>query len=52
MTDRSSVDVEGAPRVQIVKKTMWQSIFDNPKVLFIAFFASLVPSAVQVFITN
>ncbi|KAJ6103438.1 hypothetical protein N7486_005865 [Penicillium sp. IBT 16267x] len=40
MTDRSSVDVEVAPRFQIVKKTMWQSIFDNPKVLFIAFFAS------------
>lgn len=37
--------------MQIVKKSMWQSIFDNPKVLFIAFFASLVSSIVQVFIT-
>jgi hypothetical protein len=36
----STVDVEVAPRVQIAKKSIWQSIFDNPKVIFIAFFAS------------
>ncbi|CEJ57720.1 Putative Quinate permease [Penicillium brasilianum] len=41
MADRTSVDVEETPRLQIAKKSMWQSIFDNPKVLFIAFFASL-----------
>jgi len=40
MADRTSVDVEAAPRVQIAKKSMWESIFANPKVLFIAFFAS------------
>jgi hypothetical protein len=39
MTDRTS-DVEA--RVFIAKKSMWQSIFANPKVLFIAFFASYV----------
>lgn len=39
MTD-SDNDVEA--RVHIVKKSMWQSIFANPKVLFIAFFASYV----------
>ncbi|KAJ5708525.1 hypothetical protein N7488_008326 [Penicillium malachiteum] len=38
--DRKSVDMEVAPRALIAKKSMWQSIFDNPKVLFIAFFAS------------
>lgn len=37
MTDS---DVEA--RVHIAKKSMWQSIFANPKVLFIAFFASYV----------
>lgn len=42
MEDRTVVDVEAAPRVQLAKKTMWQSIFANPKVLFIAFFASYV----------
>jgi hypothetical protein len=42
MADRTSVDVEETPRLQIAKKSMWQSIFDNPKVLFIAFFASYV----------
>lgn len=42
MADRASVDVEAAPRLQIAKKSMWQSIFSNRKVLFIAFFASLV----------
>lgn len=42
MADRTSVDVEDTPRLQIAKKSMWQSIFDNPKVLFIAFFASYV----------
>lgn len=40
MANRMSVDVEVAPRAQIAKKTMWQSIFANPKVIFIAFFAS------------
>lgn len=42
MADRTSVDVETAPRIQIAKKSMWQSIAENPKVLFIAFFASFV----------
>lgn len=42
MADRTSVDVETAPRIQIAKKSMWQSIGENPKVLFIAFFASSV----------
>jgi hypothetical protein len=37
---KSIVDVEVAPPVQIAKKSMWQSIFENPKVIFIAFFAS------------
>ncbi|KAJ5455575.1 uncharacterized protein N7458_003839 [Penicillium daleae] len=41
MADRTSVEVEESPRLQIAKKSMWQSIFENPKVLFIAFFASL-----------
>ena len=45
MSDRTNVDVEVAPRVQIAKKSMWHSIMSNPKVLFIAFFASLVFSA-------
>ncbi|KAJ5622502.1 hypothetical protein N7528_005734 [Penicillium herquei] len=40
MEDRKSVDMDVAPRTLIAKKSMWQSIFDNPKVLFIAFFAS------------
>ncbi|KAJ5625491.1 hypothetical protein N7510_001800 [Penicillium lagena] len=41
MADRSlSVDLESSPRMQLVKKSRWQSIFENPKVLFIAFFAS------------
>jgi hypothetical protein len=49
MADRTSVDVEGGTldsmvqprqRVQAAKKTMWHSLVSNPKVLFIAFFAS------------
>jgi hypothetical protein len=49
MTDRLSSDVEPAAmsqimhpeqRIQVAKKTMWQSLRSNPKVLFIAFFAS------------
>ncbi|KAJ5209991.1 Major facilitator superfamily domain general substrate transporter [Penicillium cf. griseofulvum] len=40
MTARSSTEVESVSRVQLSKKSMWQSIFDNPKVLAIAFFAS------------
>lgn len=44
MEDRTSADVEAAPRVHLAKKSMWQSIFENPKVLFIAFFASYVRS--------
>lgn len=43
MTDS---DVEA--RVHIAKKSMWQSIFANPKVLFIAFFASYVDPHLKV----
>lgn len=32
--------VEPARRVHEAQKTMWQSLRNNPKVLFIAFFAS------------
>lgn len=32
--------VEPARRVNEAQKTMWQSLRHNPKVLFIAFFAS------------
>jgi hypothetical protein len=49
MSGRSSSDLE-APvsqpvgyaehRAQMEKKSMWQSLRENPKVLFIAFFAS------------
>lgn len=35
--------VEPARRVNEAQKTMWQSLRHNPKVLFIAFFASYVP---------
>jgi hypothetical protein len=47
--EKSSSDVEGAAanvpmeparRVLAAKKSMWQSIRSNPKVIFIAFFAS------------
>ncbi|KAJ5936591.1 hypothetical protein N7466_003041 [Penicillium verhagenii] len=41
MTGNQMKDVDTTPQVQIVKKSMWQSIAANPKVLFIAFFASL-----------
>ncbi|KAJ5936279.1 hypothetical protein N7454_005577 [Penicillium verhagenii] len=40
MAGGQTKDVD-TPQVQIVKKSMWQSIAANPKVLFIAFFASL-----------
>ena len=40
MADAKSLDVEAAPRTLIAKKSMWQSIAENPKVLMIAFFAS------------
>ena len=54
MADLSTADVETtgadnglAHRVQysrVVKKSMWQALRRNPKVLLIAFFASYVPS--------
>jgi hypothetical protein len=34
-------EAESIPRVQLAKKSMWQSVFENPKVLAIAFFAML-----------
>jgi hypothetical protein len=49
MSRRSSSDPEASVpqqlgyaeyRAQVEKKSMWQSLRENPKVLFIAFFAS------------
>jgi hypothetical protein len=40
MADQTSVDMEAAPHNKMAKGSMWQSLMKNPKVLFIAFFAS------------